>query len=464
MRTLLRTLAVLGIALLAAGPGLAQAVAPEALPADPALGPDAAAALQINLNYVWMVLAAILVLFMQAGFALVETGLTRAKNAANIMMKNFMDAAAGSLMFWVVGFGIMFGAPALGGLFGTTGFGLGGLTPPDGLGPEWIYAFFFFQAVFAATAATIVSGAVAERTKFSAYLVFSLVITALIYPVFGAWAWGGLLNGGGWLENLGFLDFAGSTVVHSVGGWAALAGALVIGPRLGKYAADGTPLPIRGHSLPLFGLGVFILWVGWFGFNAGSTTTGDASIALIAANTMLAASGGAVGAMVVTWLRSKRPDVTMTLNGVLGGLVGITAGCDAVLPGSAILIGLIAGTVLVYATSFIERFVDDAVGAVAVHGVCGVWGTLAVALFHVDGFSLTQLGVQALGAGVAFAWAFGVSYVIFRAIDALIGMRAEDDHQAVGLDHAEHGAQAYPEFTGVWGEAGDGARVGEVLV
>ena len=424
----------------------APAVVAQSVPAAP--DPTAAdvAALQINLNYVWTILAAALVFFMQAGFAMVEAGLTRAKNVANIIMKNFMDAASGALVFFVVGFGLMFGAPALGGLFGTTGFLLDGLTMPDGYGEAWAYAFFFFQAVFAATAATIVSGAVAERTKFSGYLVFSVVVTALIYPVFGSWAWGSLLNGGGWLEGLGFLDFAGSTVVHSVGGWAALAGVLVVGPRVGKYVG-GKPRPIRGHSLPYFGLGVFILWFGWFGFNAGSTTTGDSSIALIAANTFLAAAAGAVGAMALTWLRSGKPDVPMTLNGVLAGLVGITAGCNAMTPGFAIVTGLVAGVLVVYAAELIERWVDDAVGAIAVHGVCGAWGTLAVALFNVEGFSVAQLGVQALGVAAAFLWAFPTSYLAFKLIDKVFGLRMEDEAQHIGMDVHEHGLVAYPEFT-----------------
>ena len=256
----------------------------------PALA-QSADAVQVNLNFVWVIVAAILVFFMQAGFTLVETGLTRSKNAVNIIMKNVMDCAAGALVFFAVGFGLMFGSSS--GWVGTDGFFLTGI---EGQDPAWTYAFWLFQAVFAATAATIVSGAVAERTKFTGYLLFSVAITGLIYPVFGAWAWGGLFNGAGWLEGLGFIDFAGSTVVHSVGGWAALAGALVVGPRGGKYAPKGRR-GIPGHSLPLAALGVFILWMGWFGFNAGSTTGGDTSIALIAMNTFLSASAGAVAAM-----------------------------------------------------------------------------------------------------------------------------------------------------------------------
>ena len=398
---------------------------------------------QTNLNYVWTILAAALVFFMQAGFALLEAGFSRAKNAVNIIMKNVMDASAGGLAFFAVGFGLMFGT-SWGGLVGTDGFFLMG----TGDQPEtWTYAFYFFQAVFAATAATIVSGAVAERIKFSGYLVFSVAITAVIYPVFGAWAWGGLFNGSGWLEGLGFIDFAGSTVVHSVGGWAALAGALVVGPRRGKYAEDGTPRTIPGHSLPLAALGVFILWLGWFGFNAGSTTAGSTAIAKIALNTFVAAGAGAVLAMAVTWIDGGTPDATMTLNGVLGGLVGITAGCAALTPPFAILTGAVAGAIVVYATRGLERIVDDPVGAIAVHGVCGAWGTLAAGLFDASGFSLSQVGVQALGVAAAFLWTFPVSYALFYVLDQALGLRIEDATEHKGLDRHEHDVEAYPEFT-----------------
>lgn len=407
--------------------------------AQEAATPDA---VQGNLDYVWTILAAALVFLMQAGFALLETGLTRAKNAANIIMKNVMDASAGALVFFLVGFGLMFG-PSLSGWVGTSGFALTGI---EGQDETWVYAFFFFQAVFAATAATIVSGAVAERVKFSAYLVFSVLIVGVIYPVFGSWAWGGLFNGGGWLEGLGFLDFAGSTVVHSVGGWAALAGALVVGARAGKYDESGQPVSMPGHSIPLAALGVFILWFGWFGFNAGSTTAGSTGIAIIAANTFLAAGAGAVGAMCITWFRHGMPDVGMTLNGVLAGLVGITAGCDAVLPIGAIAIGLIAGVVVVYATLWLEKYIDDPVSAVAVHGVCGAWGTLAVAIFAADGFSLAQLGVQAIGVGAAFLWTFPLSYLVFSIVKSTMGIRIDEETETAGLDLHEHGAVAYPEF------------------
>lgn len=396
---------------------------------------------QDNLNYVWTIIAACLVFFMQAGFALVETGFTRAKNAINIIMKNVMDVSAGSLAFFLVGFGLMFGTSA-GGWIGTDGFLLGEI---GDYSVEWSYTFFFFQAVFAATAATIVSGAVAERTAFNSYLIFSVIITAFIYPVFGSWAWGSLFNGDGWLEGLGFIDFAGSTVVHSVGGWAALAGALVVGPRTGKYI-DGKPQLIKGHSMPLAALGVFILWLGWFGFNAGSTTTGDTSIALIALNTFLAAGSGATAAMLITWLTNGKPDGAVTLNGVLAGLVGITAGCANLSPGFALLTGAIAGILVHFSMKFLEKKVDDAVGAVSVHGVCGAWGTLAAGLFDMGGFSLTVVGVQLIGIAAAFLWTFPVSYLLFKLINAVLPLRVDEKLEEVGLDIHEHDAEAYPEF------------------
>ena len=401
-----------------------------------------AATVQDNLNYVWTIIAACLVFFMQAGFALVETGFTRAKNAVNIIMKNVMDVSAGGLAFFLLGFGLMFGTSA-GGWIGTDGFLLGEI---GDYSTEWSYTFFFFQAVFAATAATIVSGAVAERTAFNSYLIFSVLITAFIYPVFGSWAWGSLFNGSGWLEGLGFIDFAGSTVVHSVGGWAALAGAMVVGPRAGKYI-DGKPQLIKGHSLPLAALGVFILWLGWFGFNAGSTTTGDTSIALIAINTFLAAGAGATAAMVITWITNGKPDGAVTLNGVLAGLVGITAGCANLSPGFAIITGAIAGVLVHYSMKFLEKKVDDAVGAVSVHGVCGAWGTLAAGLFDMGGFSLEVVGVQLIGIGAAFAWTFPVSYILFKVINAVLPLRVTEQLEEMGLDIHEHDAEAYPEFT-----------------
>ena len=403
--------------------------------------------LQTNLNIVWTCIAAFLVFFMQAGFAMVEAGFTRAKNAVNILMKNLMDFSIGSIAFFLIGFGLMFGKSN--GFFGTTLFGLSGVEP----GSDWNWTFLIFQTVFAATAATIVSGAMAERTKFTSYLIYSVFITLIIYPVFGSWAWGGLLDGGGWLEKLGFLDFAGSTVVHSVGGWLALAGAIVLGPRVGKYGADGKPKAIMGHNIPLAALGVFILWFGWFGFNPGSTTTGDGSIGYIAVTTNLSAAAGAIAALLVSWVVLKKPDASMALNGALAGLVAITAPCDGVSPMASIIIGLVGGTLVVFSVMFIDRVlkVDDPVGAVSVHGVCGLWGTLSCGLFNMDsglfyGGGLKQLGVQALGAGAAFAWAFGLGMVLFLGIKYTVGLRVTEEEESKGLDIGEHGMEAYSGF------------------
>jgi Amt family ammonium transporter len=405
------------------------------------------AELQVNINVVWTCVAAFLVFFMQAGFAMVEAGFTRAKNAVNILMKNLMDFSVGTIAFFLVGFGLMFGKTN--GLFGTTLFALGGVDP----GTDWNWTFLIFQTVFAATAATIVSGAMAERTKFVGYLAYSFFITLLIYPIFGSWAWGGLLDGGGWLEKRGFLDFAGSTVVHSVGGWLALAGAIVLGPRIGKYGPDKKPKAILGHNIPLAALGVFILWFGWFGFNPGSTTAGDGSIGYIAVTTNLSAAAGAIAAMFVSWIVMKKPDASMALNGALAGLVSITAPCDGVSPLGAIVIGTVGGALVVFAVLFIDRVlrVDDPVGAVSVHGVCGVWGTLAVGLFNLEsglfyGGGLHQLGVQALGAVAAFAWAFGLGLGLFYLIDKTIGLRVTSEEELKGLDIGEHGMEAYAGF------------------
>jgi len=403
--------------------------------------------LQLNLNVVWTCIAAFMVFFMQAGFAMVEAGFTRAKNAVNILMKNLMDFSVGTITFALVGFGLMFGKSN--GWFGTTLFGLGGMEP----GSDWNWTFLIFQTVFAATAATIVSGAMAERTKFVSYLVYSFFITLFIYPVFGSWAWGGLLDGGGWLEKKGFLDFAGSTVVHSVGGWLALAGAIVLGARKGKYGPDGKPKAILGHNIPLAALGVFILWFGWFGFNPGSTTAGDGSIGYIAVTTNLSAAAGAIIAMVVSWLVLKKPDVSMALNGALAGLVSITAPCDAVSPLAAVIIGAVGGTLVVFAVIFIDTVlkIDDPVGAVSVHGVCGAWGTLSAGLFNLEsglfyGGGLGQLWVQLQGVGAAFIWAFGLGLILFGLIRATIGLRVTDEEELKGLDIGEHGMEAYAGF------------------
>jgi len=417
-------------------------------------------ALQSSGNIIWTILAAFLVFFMQAGFAMVESGFTRAKNAVNILMKNLMDFAAGTIAFWIIGFGIMFGLNSSG-LIGKPGFFFDGfLTNADGSLNEWSFAFIIFQTVFAATAATIVSGAMAERTKFGSYLVYSVVVTAIIYPIFGSWAWNSLFGQGGkgWLEELGFIDFAGSTVVHSIGGWLALAGAVVLGPRIGKYV-NGKPKPIPGHNLPLAALGVFILWFGWFGFNPGSTTTFGGSAAVVAVTTNIAAAAGAVIALIVSWIKFKKADAGMTLNGALAGLVAITAGCYNVSPVGAFLIGAVAGALVVFSVLGIEALgIDDPVGAVSVHGVCGAWGTLAVGLFAVNpygsdsvaglfyGGGVSQLGVQAIGVLAAFAFAFGVGFLMFKLIHKTIGLRVSRKEELDGLDVHEHGSTAYANF------------------
>ncbi|MFP4446344.1 MAG: ammonium transporter [Desulfosudaceae bacterium] len=412
-------------------------------PPDPAANAAAIELIQTHANYLWTLIAAALVFFMQAGFALVESGFTRAKNSVNIMMKNLMDFSMGTLAFWAVGFGLMFGASATG-WFGTSGFFLSDFSPD---GDPWVLAFWMFQVVFCATAATIVSGAMAERTKFVGYLAYSLILSALIYPVFGSWAWGSLFNGSGWLEGLGFIDFAGSTVVHSVGGWAALAGTLILGPRLGKYGKDGKIRPILGHNIPLAALGVFVLWLGWFGFNPGSTTTADKSIAMIFVNTNLAAATGAVFAMLTSWFRFGKPEISMSLNGALAGLVGITAGCANVSPGSAIIIGAVAGVLVVFSVLFFDRIrVDDPVGAISVHGVCGAWGTLAAGIFNMGGTSAGIIGVQLLGIAACFVWTFATALAMFKLIDLTIGLRVSPEEEAEGLDFTEHGGTSYPDF------------------
>ena len=398
---------------------------------------------QTHADYVWTLIAAALVFFMQAGFALVEAGFTRAKNAVNIMMKNLMDFSIGSLAYWAIGFGLMFGV-SKSGWIGTSGFFLSDFTPD---GDPWVLAFWMFQVVFAATAATIVAGSMAERTRFSAYLLYSIFICAFIYPIFGSWAWGSLFNGNGWLENLGFIDFAGSTVVHSVGGWAALAGTIVLGPRLGKYGKDGKIKPILGHNIPLAALGVFILWLGWFGFNPGSTTAASKDIALIFVNTNLSAATGAVLAMFTSWMMFGKPDVGMSLNGALAGLVAITSPCATVSPLSAVIIGAVAGIIVVLSVIFFDRIrVDDPVGAISVHGVNGAWGTLAAGIFNMGGTSAKIIGVQLLGIGACFVWTFCSAFVLFKIIDKIVGLRVSPSDEVEGLDHTEHGGNAYPDF------------------
>ena len=390
------------------------------------------------LDILWILIAGILVFFMQAGFALVEAGFTRAKNVGNIIMKNFMDFAFGSLLFWIIGYSVMYGGE--GAFFGAFDF----FYNVDG-----DYHNLFFQTVFAATAATIVSGAMAERTKFSTYLVFSVVITAVIYPISGHWVWGG-----GWLSTMEtpFHDFAGSTVVHSVGGWAALAGAWTIGPRLGKYNGGANAIP--GHNMVLGALGVFILWLGWFGFNPGSqlAISGDNAnaVAKIFITTNLSAAAGAVVTMFVTWFRYGKPDLSMTLNGALAGLVAITAGCDIVSPGGATIIGIIAGFAIVFSVELFDKVlkVDDPVGAISVHGVCGALGTLLVGLFATDGGLFYGGGAslllsQAIGVVTIGAWAFGLGLILFQVLKATMGLRVTEQEEREGLDIHEHGQSSY---------------------
>lgn len=428
------------LALLVASPALAQ----EEL--DPAS--------QFILDNLWVFIAGVLVFFMQAGFALVEAGLTRGKNVSNIMMKNLMDMSAGVLAFAIVGFGIAFSPNELAG--GWFGFGLGieGVesTTPDGLLPS---TFFFFQAAFAATAATIVSGAMAERTKFRSYFVYSFFITALIYPVVLRWTWGG-----GWLAQLQvpFSDFAGSTVVHATGGWAALMGAIILGPRIGRYGKDGRPRAIPGHNIAFVVLGAMILFIGWFGFNPGSELAADELVPQIALKTLLAAAAGAVTAMTVNWIKDGKPDVSLAANGLLAGLVAITAPVAAVETWASVLIGAIGGLIVVFSVAMFDRLrVDDPVGAISVHGVVGTWGTLSIALFarYDDAFlgredaglfyggGLDQLWTQLIFVVVHFVFITIAAGLLFLAIRASIGLRVSPEEELAGLDVEEHGSPGY---------------------
>ncbi|MBN2742709.1 MAG: ammonium transporter [Marinilabiliaceae bacterium] len=398
-----------------------------------------------SINTLWVLIAAALVFFMQAGFALVEAGYTRSKNTVNILMKNLLDYAIGSIAFFVVGFGIMFGAD-IAGFIGTPDlFFSGGW---EGGVPG--LAFLFFQTVFAATAATIVSGAMAERTHFISYIIFSFVISLVIYPISGHWIWGG-----GWLSQLEipFHDFAGSTAVHSLGGWMGLMGALVLGPRIGKF--NGKTNAIPGHNLTYAALGVFILWLGWFGFNPGSQLaahgTGNAeALSLIFMTTNIAAAGGTIGTLVTAWLRFGKPSLSLTLNGSLAGLVAVTAGCDVVSPGGALIIGLMAGIILVFAVGFIENTlkIDDPVGASSVHGICGAFGTLMVGLFSTSqglfyGHGAGALISQMIGVGAIAAWGLGTGFILFTILKKTVGLRVDKRVETEGLDIYEHGENAY---------------------
>ncbi len=399
-----------------------------------------------SINTIWVLVTAALVFFMQAGFALVEAGLTRSKNTTNILFKNLMDFVIGTIVFWAIGFGIMFGSKN--GFWG----GIDLFTQHTYRTDMPDFAFLIFQTVFAATAATIVSGAMAERTKFNAYLMYSAVISLVIYPVSGHWAWGG-----GWLSQMAvpFHDFAGSSVVHMVGGMAALIGAIVLGPRIGKYDKNGKAKAIPGHSLPLATLGVFILWIGWFGFNPGSqlAAAGVANakaISLIFVTTNIAAAGGALSTMIYIWLQYKKPALSMTLNGALAGLVAITAGCDAVSPGGALIIGMLAGILVVLSVEFFDKVVkiDDPVGAISVHGICGAFGTLMVGFFSTSqgilyGQGAALLKTQAIGVLSIAAWVLAAATVLFLTLKKLNGLRVEKRIEEEGLDVYEHGESAY---------------------
>jgi len=402
------------------------------------------AAVEGDMGMLWMLISGILVFLMQAGFTLVESGMTRSKNVVNIAMKNVLDIAVGSLVFWFVGYSLMYGTTN--GWIGWGGF-MFNAGPAD----------LFFQTVFCATAATIVSGAIAGRTKYTTYIIFSVILTAIIYPIAGGWQW----NGDGWLANMEtpFIDFAGSSIVHAVGGWAALVAAILVGPRLGKYTADGKAISIPGHNKLLAALGVFILWFGWFGFNGGSQlawggddATGASMVVLV---TNLAAAAGALGALFISWIKYKKPNLDMTLNGALAGLVSITAGCGNMSEGGAILAGLVGGIIVVFSMEFIEQKlkIDDAVGAVSVHGIVGAWGTLVIGLWGIDadggiglfnGGGAAQFVAQLIGTLAYAFWALITSFIFLFILKKTIGLRVTEKEEIEGLDLSEHGAIAYP--------------------
>ena len=397
-----------------------------------------------TVNNIWMLVSTILVFIMHLGFASLEVGLTRAKNTVNILFKNVSIISIGIITYTLCGFNLMYpGDFTFGNFFG---FGGWGISQPDGAaglidyqdGKYTYFTDFIFQAMFAATAATIVSGAVAERIKLSGFLLFSLIYVAFIYPIAGSWKWGG-----GWLHQMGFYDFAGSTLVHSVGGWAALSGAYILGPRIGKYSKKGI-IPIMGHSMPLASIGVFLLWFGWYGFNGGSVLSADPGpVSFVFVTTTLAAASGVLGAMTLSWSFSKKPDLSMFLNGSLAGLVGITAGADVLSPLNAIIVGYIAGLLVVSSVLFFDRLrIDDPVGAISVHLTCGIWGTLAVGIFSAEHSFMTQfVGVFSYG-----LFCFISSFLLFTMVDKLLGLRVSEEEELIGLDLGEHDMEAYSGF------------------
>lgn len=416
---------------------------------------------QVTGDILWLVLAGVLVFFMQAGFAMLESGMTRAKNACNIMMKNILDFSFAALTFWAIGYAFMYGE--MGNTFIGWDKGLVFMDAATAGQDNLLSAGWLFQVVFCGTAATIVGGAMAERTKFIGYVIYSIFISALIYPISGHWIWAA----DGWLASMGMRDFAGSTVVHSVGAWAGLAGAIVLGARTGKFDKEGRPRPIPGHNLPMASLGCFILWFGWFGFNAGSTLAATDGLAHVAVTTLLAAAAGAAAATITTWAKFGKPDLTMSINGCLAGLVSITAPCASVSTSSAVIIGAIGGVLVVFSALFIENKlkVDDPVGAISVHGVCGAWGTLSIGLFGssaIDvlywdsesaikdglfmGGGTDQLLVQAAGVASVFAFTFAAAYILFSALSKTVGIRVKPEEELSGLDIVEHGNEAYADF------------------
>ncbi len=404
--------------------------------------PTAADAI-FTVNNTWMLVATFLVFIMHLGFASLEAGLTQSKNTVNILFKNVSIIAIGILTYAVCGFNLMYPGE-FNGYFGFAGFGITNPIGSAGLidyagGAYTYFTDFIFQAMFAATAATIVSGAVAERIKLSSFLIFSTVYVAIIYPIAGSWKWGA-----GWLDQMGFYDFAGSTLVHSVGGWAALVGAILVGSRLGKYGQNGQIKPILGHNMPLATIGVFLLWFGWYGFNGGSVLSADpGGVSLVFVTTTLAAAAGVIGAMITSWYVSKKPDLSMILNGSLAGLVGITAGADVISPMNSVLVGFIAGIIVVLSVIQLDKLkIDDPVGAISVHLVCGIWGTLAVGIFS----AAHSLYVQALGVVAYGIFCLIGSILIFTILKYSIGLRVSEDEEIIGLDIGEHDMESYAGF------------------